>query len=144
MTGATGTCISYVTAACCYCNANSLRPVILSPCVRSRFSQQAALAASVQADLEESALALLGSLRQRTGQRNLCLAGGVALNSVLNGRVAREAGFDAVHVSAAPGDEGVALGCALYGLEVGSTRSRRLIVDNLSAPSLPCSAGVTA
>lgn len=95
------------------------------------FSEHANLAASVQENLEESALALVRSLADSwlptegssgggggAGGRNIALVGGVALNSVLNGRVAREGGFDRVFVPPAPGDEGVAVGCALYGLQV--------------------------
>ncbi|MEE2629196.1 MAG: carbamoyltransferase N-terminal domain-containing protein [Candidatus Latescibacterota bacterium] len=54
------------------------------------------------------------SLRERTGETNLCLVGGVIQNSVLNGRIAREAGFENVFVPAWPGDEGIPAGCAAY------------------------------
>lgn len=50
----------------------------------------AALAAEAQAGLEEASMAFITGLRERTGEKNLCLCGGVALNSVLNGKVARE------------------------------------------------------
>ncbi len=75
----------------------------------------ACLSRDVQQDLEEVALDFLVRLRERTGARNLCLVGGVALNSTLNGRVAREAGFEQVFVPPWPGDDGVAVGCALWG-----------------------------
>jgi carbamoyltransferase len=81
-----------------------------------RFGECASVAASVQQNLEDSALALVSSLRNATGANNLALCGGVALNSVLNGRIQREMEFDHVYVPPAPGDEGVAVGCALYGL----------------------------
>lgn len=61
-----------------------------------RFGEVANLASSVQSNLEASAMALLASLRDGTGQSNLCFTGGVALNSVLNGRVVREGGFEQV------------------------------------------------
>ena len=61
-----------------------------------RFGEVANLAASVQSNLEASALSLLSSLRDGTGQVNVCLTGGVALNSVLNGRVVREGGWEQV------------------------------------------------
>lgn len=83
-----------------------------------RIGELATVAQNVQSDLEEVALSLCRALRHHTGANNLALAGGVALNSVLNGRIRREAGFAQVHVPSAPGDEGVALGCALYGLHV--------------------------
>lgn len=50
----------------------------------------AALAATAQQGLEEAAMEFVSGLRERTGETNVCLCGGVALNSVLNGRVARE------------------------------------------------------
>ena len=72
------------------------------------------LASLARSDLEESALGFLQRLQKRTGETNLCLVGGVAQNSVLNGRIAREAGFDQVFIPPYPGDEGIALGCAAY------------------------------
>jgi carbamoyltransferase len=50
-----------------------------------------------------------------TGAKNLCIAGGVALNCVANGRIAREAGFENVWIQPAAGDDGIAIGCAYYG-----------------------------
>ena len=54
-------------------------------------------------------------LRETTGAKNLCIAGGVALNCVANGRIVREAGFDNVWIQPAAGDDGIAIGCAYYG-----------------------------
>ena len=71
------------------------------------------LAASVQAVIEEAVLRLTRSLAAETGIRNLCLAGGVALNCVANGKVLRDRGFDRVWVQPASGDAGGALGAAL-------------------------------
>ena len=71
------------------------------------------LAASVQAVVEEAVLRLTRSLREETGLRNLCLAGGVALNCVANGRVARDGRFEGIWVQPAAGDAGGALGAAL-------------------------------
>jgi carbamoyltransferase len=73
------------------------------------------LAWQVQDDTERVLLARARWLRQTTGARNLCLAGGVALNCVANGKIAREAGFDNVWVQPAAGDDGIAIGCAYYG-----------------------------
>ena len=61
-------------------------------------------------------LEFLTRLREQTGERNLCLCGGVALNSTLNGHIVREAGFDQVFIPPWPGDDGVAMGCAWFGL----------------------------
>lgn len=71
-------------------------------------------AASVQQVLEETLVDIAARLRRETGQRDLCLGGGIALNGVANARILREAGFDRVFVPSAPGDAGCALGAALY------------------------------
>ncbi|MEQ8711244.1 MAG: carbamoyltransferase [Rhodospirillales bacterium] len=71
------------------------------------------LAASVQAVIEEAVLRLTRSLAAETGIRNLCLAGGVALNCVANGKILRDRAFDRVWVQPASGDAGGALGAAL-------------------------------
>ena len=71
------------------------------------------LAASVQAVTEEIVLRLTRSIARETGQRNLCLAGGVALNCVANGKVLRDGAFERIWVQPAAGDAGGALGAAL-------------------------------
>ncbi len=71
------------------------------------------MAASVQAVLEEAILRLTRSLRKETGIRNLCLAGGVALNGTANGKIMRDGRFDGVWIQPAAGDAGGALGAAL-------------------------------
>ena len=71
------------------------------------------LAASIQAVTEEVVIKLARGIRKSTGQRNLCLAGGVALNCVANGKLLRERIFDNVWVQPAAGDAGGALGAAL-------------------------------
>jgi carbamoyltransferase len=73
------------------------------------------LAWRVQDDTEMVLLARARWLRETTGAKNLCLAGGVALNCVANGRIAREAGFENVWIQPAAGDDGIAIGCAYYG-----------------------------
>lgn len=70
------------------------------------------LAASVQAVLEEAMLRLARSAAKETGLRNLCLAGGVALNCVANGKIHRDGCFDNIWVQPAAGDAGGALGAA--------------------------------
>ena len=82
--------------------------------VDERCAYYASLASRVQSDLEEQALGFLKRLRERTGETNVCLVGGVVQNSVLNGRIAREAGFERVFIPAWPGDEGIAAGCAAF------------------------------
>lgn len=72
------------------------------------------VAAAFQTVLEDKALELCAILRERTSSRNLIVAGGVALNSVMNGRIVREAGFDDIYVMPAAGDNGTAIGAAMY------------------------------
>ena len=90
------------------------------------------LAASAQAVIEEAVLRLTRSLRAETGVANLCLAGGVALNCVANGKVLRDGRFDDVWVQPAAGDAGGALGAAL-------TASHRLFGE--PRPSVSCWSG---
>ncbi|MFO1162838.1 MAG: carbamoyltransferase [Reyranellaceae bacterium] len=70
------------------------------------------LAASVQAVTEEIVLRLARSVKRETGARNICLAGGVALNCVANGKLLRENLFDGIWVQPAAGDAGGAVGAA--------------------------------
>jgi carbamoyltransferase len=72
------------------------------------------LAFAVQDLLEETALHLARALRRRSGSPDLCLAGGVALNSVMNRRLLEEAGFERIFVQPAASDAGNALGAALW------------------------------
>lgn len=83
------------------------------------------LAASIQAVTEEVILKLARSVAKETGERNLCLAGGVALNCVANGKVLREKIYDKIWVQPAAGDAGGALGAALasYYLFKGEPRN---------------------
>jgi carbamoyltransferase len=71
------------------------------------------LAASIQSVLEEAVLRLTRSLAAETGSRHLCLAGGVALNCVANGRILRDGRFERLWIQPAAGDAGGALGAAL-------------------------------
>jgi carbamoyltransferase len=71
------------------------------------------LARSVQDMLEETVLALSRHLHETTGEKNLCMAGGVALNCVANGRLLREGPFDNIWIQPAAGDAGSSLGVAL-------------------------------
>lgn len=71
------------------------------------------LAASVQAVTEEIVIKLARGIRKSTGKRNLCLAGGVALNCVANGKLLKEKIFDNIWIQPAAGDAGGAVGAAL-------------------------------
>src|SRR5437763_7474765 len=83
------------------------------------------VAASIQAVLDEAVLRLTRSLAKATGSKNLCLAGGVALNCVANGKVLRDGHFDDIWIQPAAGDAGGSVGAALatYYLETGQRRS---------------------
>jgi len=72
------------------------------------------LARSVQEVVEEVMLRTARHVRKETGEANLCLAGGVALNCVANGKMLREEIFDDIWIQPAAGDAGGALGAALY------------------------------
>jgi carbamoyltransferase len=72
------------------------------------------VAASIQKVIEEIVLRSAKHVHARTGMKNLCLSGGVALNCVANGRVMREGPFDEIWVQPAAGDSGSALGAALF------------------------------
>ena len=82
------------------------------------------LAASIQAVTDEVVLRLTRSLARETGEKNLCLAGGVALNCVANGKVLRDGHFDNVWIQPAAGDAGGALGAALTIYHLYSDRPR--------------------
>ncbi len=71
------------------------------------------LARSIQVVTEEAMLLLARQVHQVTGMKNLCLAGGVALNCVANGRLLREGPFESIWIQPAAGDAGGALGAAL-------------------------------
>jgi carbamoyltransferase len=72
------------------------------------------IAASIQAVTEEVMLRCARKVHRETGMKNLCLAGGVALNCVGNGRILREGPFDDVWIQPAAGDAGGALGAAMF------------------------------
>lgn len=71
------------------------------------------IAASIQAVTEETVLRMTNHVYKETNQKNLCLAGGVALNCVANGRILREGPFEDIWIQPAAGDAGGALGAAL-------------------------------
>jgi carbamoyltransferase len=85
------------------------------------------LAASVQVVTEEVVLRLTRSLASETGIANLCLAGGVALNCVANGKVLRDGKFEGLWIQPAAGDAGGALGAALavHHIHLGREREAR-------------------
>jgi carbamoyltransferase len=84
------------------------------------------LAASVQAVLEETVLRMTRSLASETGAKNLCLAGGVALNCVANGKLLRDGQFERIWVQPAAGDAGGALGAALAAYYLFKNQQRQV------------------
>jgi len=87
--------------------------------------RQEDVAAALQAMLEEAYLHLVSELWEQTRLPNICLAGGVALNAVANGRIRPETPFDGVYVQPAAGDSGTAVGSAywVWNQELGRPRS---------------------
>lgn len=96
------------------------------------------IAASVQRVTEEVMLRLTRSLASETGARNLCLAGGVALNCVANGKVLRDNKFRRIWIQPAAGDAGGALGAALcaYYLHAGKPRQGSSAADGMKGALL--------
>ena len=83
------------------------------------------IAASIQAVLEEIVLRMTRALAMQTGARNLCLAGGVALNCVANGKVLRDGAFENIWIQPAAGDAGGAVGAALAAVHLYEGHPRR-------------------
>jgi len=88
------------------------------------------IAASIQVVTEEILLTMARALHRDTGLRRLCMAGGVALNSVANGRILRETAFDEVYVQPSAGDGGGAIGAALYAYHTVLGRPRRFVMEH--------------
>jgi carbamoyltransferase len=89
------------------------------------------IASSLQTVLEETVLQLACWLHQRTGLSRLCMAGGVALNCVMNSRIRDDGPFDEVWVQPAAGDAGTALGAALWiDWRERGERTRRWTMDH--------------
>ena len=83
------------------------------------------VAASIQAVLDEAVLRLTRSLAKKTSAKNLCLAGGVALNCVANGKVLRDGAFENIWIQPAAGDAGGAVGAALAAVHIFKDQPRK-------------------
>ncbi|HET7376598.1 MAG TPA: carbamoyltransferase N-terminal domain-containing protein, partial [Anaerolineae bacterium] len=88
------------------------------------------VAASIQHVTEEMILKMARHAYQETGSKNLVMAGGVALNSVANGRVIKETPFENVFIQPAAGDSGGALGAALYAYHVLLGEPRKFVMEH--------------
>ena len=95
------------------------------------------IAASIQNVTEKIMLLLAKSLRNEYGMKNLCLAGGVALNCVANGKILKEKIFDNIWVQPAAGDAGGSLGAALayWHIDLDSER-KEIDIDNMNGSYL--------
>jgi carbamoyltransferase len=88
------------------------------------------VAAALQAHVEELYLHLVRRLWERTGLSNLCLAGGVALNAVANGRIRPETPFEGLYVQPAAGDSGTAIGAAFHVWHETLRQPRSFVMDH--------------
>jgi carbamoyltransferase len=88
------------------------------------------IAASIQVVTEEILLALARAAHRESGSSRLCMAGGVALNSVANGRILRETPFKEIYVQPSAGDGGAAVGAALYVQHQVLGEPRRFVMDH--------------
>src|SRR5207302_7494064 len=88
------------------------------------------IAASIQSVLDEVILQLTRALSEETGEKNLCLAGGVALNCVSNGKVLRDGRFKRLWIQPASGDAGGALGAALAAYHLYSNGLRSVEIGD--------------
>jgi carbamoyltransferase len=88
------------------------------------------IAASIQVVTEEIVLRLANTLHEETGESNLCLAGGVALNCVANGRLLREGPYESIWIQPAAGDAGGAAGAAAVAWHCYDNQPRKLNCDN--------------
>jgi carbamoyltransferase len=95
-----------------------------------RNQHYADIAASIQKVTEDILLKIAHHIYQRTGLKNLCMAGGVALNSVANGRILRETPFENLWIQPAAGDSGGALGAALYVYHVLLGHPRKFVMEH--------------
>jgi carbamoyltransferase len=90
------------------------------------------MAASLQAMLEEAEFSLVGMLQRATGQTALCLGGGVAMNSVFNGKIRPKTAFQDVFIQPAAGDAGTSLGAAYYIYHQVLGRPRCYVLEHAS------------
>jgi carbamoyltransferase len=98
--------------------------------VATQNQKYADIAASIQRVTEEIVLKMAQAAYRQTGSKNLVMAGGVALNSVANGRVMRETPFEKVFIQPAAGDSGGALGAALYVYHVVLGQPRKFTMEH--------------
>ena len=101
-----------------------------SEAIAAENQHYADVAASIQVVTEELLLKMAKHAHQVTGSKNLVMAGGVALNSVANGRILKETPFENVYIQPAAGDSGGALGAALYAYHVLLNQPRKFVMEH--------------
>jgi carbamoyltransferase len=101
-----------------------------SDVVAAQNQHYADVAASIQLVTEDLMLKMARHAHAATGSKNLVVAGGVALNSVANGRIIKETPFDNVYIQPAAGDSGGALGAALYAYHVLLNHPREFVMEH--------------
>ena len=99
--------------------------------VAAQNQKYADIAASIQRVTEDIVLKMVNAAyKESGGSKNLVMAGGVALNSVANGRVMREGPFENVYIQPAAGDSGGAVGAALYAYHVVLGQPRKFVMEH--------------
>ncbi len=88
------------------------------------------IAASIQAATEEVLLTMANQAYQETGLKNLCMAGGVALNSVANGKILKQTPFEQIYIQPSAGDGGGALGAALFAYHMVLAKPRKFVMEH--------------
>jgi len=88
------------------------------------------IAASIQAVTEEILVNMARELQKETGLKKLCMAGGVALNSVANGRILKETGFEEIYIQPSAGDGGGSVGAALYAYHTVLGKPRKFVMEH--------------
>lgn len=88
------------------------------------------IAASIQSVTEEVVLKMAQHAHKETGLRRLCMAGGVALNSVANGKILRQGPFEEIYIQPSAGDGGGAIGAALYAYHMVLRKPRQFIMEH--------------
>lgn len=88
------------------------------------------IAASIQAVTEEIVIKMANEAHRQTRSKNLCMAGGVALNSVANGKILEHTPFDSLYIQPEAGDAGGALGAALFAYHIILGQPRRLMMNS--------------
>jgi len=98
--------------------------------IAAQNQKYADIAASIQRVTEEIVLKMTHAAHRKSGSKNLVMAGGVALNSVANGRIMRETPFENVFIQPAAGDAGGAVGAALYAYHVIFGHPRKFTMEH--------------